>query len=113
MQKISGRFSPGPGTVAVHWHGTGNGDFRADGWMASGLIFPLLTAIEFFSLQLWSLFEQTGYFRHWGEIHAVITNSLHYLSPDVRLFKFVLDLFFFFCCGFIVPFCEFVTIAFN
>lgn len=28
-----------PGTVAVHWHGTGNGDFCADGWMASYLIF--------------------------------------------------------------------------
>lgn len=102
-----------PQTVAVHWHGIGNGDFRADGWMASYLIFPLLAALEFFSLQLWSLFEQTGYFRHWGETHAVITTSLSYLSWSTRLVKTALDLFFFFSCGFVVPFCEFVTITFN
>ena len=24
-----------PGVLAVHWHGLGNGDFRADGWMQS------------------------------------------------------------------------------
>lgn len=102
-----------PGTVAVHWHGTGNGDFCADGWMASYLIFPLCAAMEFFALQLWQLFEQTGYFRHWGETGAVITDSLHYLSPGVRFVKLALDLFFFFCCGFVVPFCELVMIAFN
>ena len=102
-----------PLTVAVHCHGTGNGDFHADGWMASYLIFPLLAVIEFFFLQLWSLFEQTGYFRHWGETHAVITTSLSYLSWRTRLVKTALDLFFFFSCGFIVPFCEFITIAFN
>lgn len=102
-----------PGTLAVHWHGTGNGDFRADGWMASYLIFPLLVAMEFFTLQLWSLFEQNGYFRHWGEKNAVITNSLPYLSVSTRFIKGVLDFFFFCCCGFIVPFCEFITITFN
>ena len=69
--------------------------------------------MEFFALQLWQLFEQTGYFRHWGETGAVITDSLHYLSPGVRFVKLALDLFFFFCCGFVVPFCELVMIAFN
>ena len=92
-----------PGVLAVHWHGLGNGDFRADGWMRSLLIFPLLLALECFFLNLWRLFEQTGYFRHWGEWDAVLTNSLDLLSPGVRLVKFVLDYFFFFCCGLTVP----------
>lgn len=102
-----------PGTIAVHWHGTGSSNFCADGWMASYLVFPLLAAFEFFALQLWSFFGQTGYFRRWGEANAVITHSLPYLSPGVRLTKLALDFCFFFCCGLAVPFCEFALIAFN
>ena len=102
-----------PGVLAVHWHGLGNGDFRADGWMQSILIFPLLLALECFFLNLWRLFEQTGYFRHWGEWDAVLTNSLDLLSPGVRLVKFALDYFFFFCCGLTVPFCEVLLIVMN
>ncbi len=102
-----------PGVLVVHWHGLGNGDFRADGWMQSLLIFPLLLALECFTLNLWRLFEQTGYFRHWGEWDAVLTNSLDFLSPVVRLVKFALDYFFFFCCGLTVPFCEVLLIVMN
>ena len=102
-----------PGVLVVHWHGLGNGDFRADGWMQSLLIFPLLLALECFTLNLWRLFEQTGYFRHWGEWDAALTNSLDFLSPGVRLVKFALDYFFFFCCGLTVPFCEFLLIVMN
>ena len=102
-----------PGVLVVHWHGLGNGDFRADGWMQSLLIFPLLLALECFTLNLWRLFQQTGYFRHWGESDTVLTNSLDLLSPGVRLVKFALDYFFFFCCGLTVPFCEFLLIVMN
>ena len=49
----------------------------------------------------------------WGEWDAVLTNSLDLLSPGVRLVKFALDYFFFFCCGLTVPFCEFLLIVMN
>ena len=81
--------------------------------MQSLLIFPLLLALECFTLNLWRLFEQTGYFRHWGEWNAVLTNSLDFLSPGIRLVKFALDYFFFFCCGLTVPFCEVLLIVMN
>ena len=102
-----------PGTVAVHWYGRTNGDLRADGWMASYFFFPLLTAMEVFFLNLWRLFERTGYFRRWGELDAVISSSLSYLSLSVRLVKFALDFFFFFTCGQAVPFCQFLVILHN
>ena len=102
-----------PGVLAVHWHGLGGGDFRADGWMQSLLIFPLSLAMEVFFLNLWRLLERTGYFRRWGELDAVITSSLSYLSLSVRLVRFALDFFFFFCCGFVVPFCQLLLIVMN
>lgn len=102
-----------PGVLAVHWHGLGNGDFRADGWMQSFLIFPLLLAMEVFFLNLWHLFEQSGYFRHWGELQAVLTNSLDFLSLSTHLVKLALDFFFFFACGLVVPICEFLLIVLN
>lgn len=102
-----------PGILAVHWHGLGNGDFRADGWMQSFLIFPLLTAFELFALRLWSFAEQSGYLHRWGEVNALITTSLDLLSLSVRLLKFALDFFFFFCCGLVVPFCQVFIILMN
>ena len=50
---------------------------------------------------------------YWGEWDAVLTNSLDFLSPVVRLVKFALDYFFFFCCGLTVPFCEVLLIVMN
>lgn len=102
-----------PGVLAVHWHGLGNGDFRADGWMQSLFIFPLLTAFELFALQLWRVFEQSGFFRHLDEVNTILADSPNHLTISVRLIKFVLDFFFLFCCGFAVPFCQFCIIIRN
>lgn len=102
-----------PGRMAVHWRTLSNGNLQADGWLPSWVFFPLFVGIEFLSLELWNNFEQTGYYRHWGEIGASVTRSMNFCSPAVRLWKFVLDLLFFFGFGFAIPCAEMMTILIN
>ena len=102
-----------PGRMAVHWRTLSNGNLQADGWLPSWVFFPLFVGIEFLSLELWNNFEQTGYYRHWGEIGASVTRSMNFCSPTVRLWKFVLDLLFFFGFGFVVPCAEMMAILIN
>ena len=102
-----------PGRMAVHWRTLSNGNLQADGWLASWVFFPLFVGIEFLSLELWNNFEQTGYYRHWGEIGASVTRSMNFCSPAVRLWKFVLDLLFFFGFGFAIPCAEMMAILIN
>lgn len=72
-----------PGRMAVHWRTLSNGNLQADGWLPSWVFFPLFVGIEFLSLELWNNFEQTGYYRHWGEIGASVTQVEHKLpEPD-------------------------------
>ena len=77
------------------------------------MFFPLFVGIEFLTLELWNNFEQTGYYRHWGEIGASVTRSMNFCSPTVRLWKFVLDLLFFFGFGFVIPCAEMMAILIN
>ena len=102
-----------PGTIAVHWYGLGDGSFRADGWMHSLVIFPLCAGIEFLSLEIWNSFEQTGYYRRWGEINLFIIHAMSLGTRSARWMKVVLDLLFFFCFGFVVPFVEAWMIFLN
>ena len=102
-----------PGRMAVHWRTLSNGNLQADGWLPSWVFFPLFVGIEFLTLELWNNFEQTGYYRHWGEIGASVTRSMNFCSPAVRLWKFVLDLLFFFGFGFVIPCAEMMTILIN
>ena len=102
-----------PGRMAVHWRTLSNGNLQADGWLPSWVFFPLFVGIEFLSLELWNNFEQTGYYRHWGEIGASVTRSMNFCSPTVRLWKFVLDLLFFFGFGFVIPCAEMMAILIN
>lgn len=51
-------------------------------WFASGrrlvsslVIFPLFAGFEFLSLELWNNFEQTGYYRRWGEVNLFIIHA--------------------------------------
>ena len=99
--------------MAVHWRTLSNGNLQADGWLPSWVFFPLFVGIEFLSLELWNNFEQTGYYRHWGEIGASVTRSMNFCSPAVRLWKFVLDLLFFFAFGFVIPCAEMMAILIN
>ena len=109
----SGASSP----ARAGWPSTGrtlsNGNLQADGWLPSWVFFPLFVGIEFLSLELWNNFEQTGYYRHWGEIGASVTRSMNFCSPAVRLWKFVLDLLFFFGFGFAIPCAEMMAILIN
>ena len=102
-----------PGTIAVHWYGLGDGSFRADGWMHSLVIFPLCAGIEFLSLEIWNSFEQTGYYRRRGEINLFIIHAMSFGTRSARWMKVVLDLLFFFCFGFVVPFVEAWMIFLN
>ena len=102
-----------PGTIAVHWYGLGDGSFRADGWMPSFLIFPLCAGIEFLSLEIWNSFEQTGYYRRRGEINLFIIHAMSFGTRSARWMKVVLDLLFFFCFGFVIPFVEAWMIFLN
>ena len=101
------------GTIAVHWYGLGDGSFRADGWMPSFLIFPLCAGIEFLSLEIWNSFEQTGYYRRCGEINLFIIHAMSFGTRSARWMKVVLDLLFFFCFGFVIPFVEAWMIFLN
>ena len=83
-----------PGTIAVHWYGLGDGSFRAAGWMHSLVIFPLCAGIEFLSLEIWNSFEQTGYYRRWGEINLFIIHAMSFGTRSARWMKVVLDLLF-------------------
>ena len=87
-----------PGTIAVHWYGLGDGSFRADGWMHSLVIFPLCAGIEFLSLEIWNSF---------------IIHAMSFGTRSARWMKIVLDLLFFFCFGFVVPFVEAWMIFLN
>ena len=102
-----------PGRIAVHWRGLGDGSFRADGWMPSFVIFPLCAGIEFLSLEIWNSFEQTGYYRRWGEINLFIIHAMSFGTRSAKWMKGVLDLLFFFCFGFVVPFAEACMIFLN
>ncbi|MFR2829369.1 hypothetical protein [Faecalibacterium sp.] len=102
-----------PGTIAVHWYGLGDGSFRADGWMHSLVIFPLCAGIEFLSLEIWNSFEQTGYYRRWGEINLFIIHAMSFGTRSAKWMKIVLDLLFFFCFGFVIPFVEAWMIFLN
>jgi transcriptional regulator with XRE-family HTH domain len=74
---------------------------------------PGRMAVHWRTLKLWNNFEQTGYYRHWGEIGASVTRSMNFCSPAVRLWKFVLDLLFFFGFGFVIPCAEMMAILIN
>ena len=89
------------------------GTCRQTAGFPPGCFFPLFVGIEFLSLELWNNFEQTGYYRHWGEIGASVTRSMNFCSPTVRLWKFVLDLLFFFGFGFVIPCAEMMAILIN
>lgn len=102
-----------PGTIAVHWYGLGDGSFRADGWMHSLIIFPLCAGIEFLSLEIWNSFEQTGYYRRRGETNLFIIHAMSFGTRSARWMKVVLDLLFFFCFGFVIPFVEAWMIFLN
>ena len=65
------------------------------------------------SLVLCYIFVLTGYYRDWGEIGASVTRSMNFCSPAVRLWKFVLDLLFFFGFGFVIPCAEMMAILIN
>jgi len=102
-----------PGRLAVHWHSLSDGSLQADGWMPSLVIFPLFAGIEFLTLELWNNFEQTGYYRRWGEINLFIIHAASLGAPFTRLMRFVLDLLFFFCFGFLLSCAEAWLILLN
>ena len=102
-----------PGSIAVHWHALNDGSLQSDGWMLSWLIFPLSVGVEFFLLELWNSFEQTGYYRRRGEINLFIIHAMSFGTRSARWMKVVLDLLFFFCFGFVVPFVEAWMIFLN
>lgn len=89
-------------------------------WFASGRRldvlpghFPLFAGFEFLSLELWNNFEQTGYYRRWGEVNLFIIHAMSFGTPLTRLMRLVLDLLFFFCFGFLLPCCEAWLILLN
>ena len=102
-----------PGRLAVHWRTLSDGSLQADGWMSSLVIFPLFAGFEFLSLELWNNFEQTGYYRRWGEANLFIIHAMSFGTPLTRLMWLVLDLLFFFCFGFLLPCCEAWLILLN
>ena len=102
-----------PGRLAVHWRTLSDGSLQADGWMSSLVIFPLFAGFEFLSLELWNNFEQTGYYRRWGEVNLFIIPAMSFGTPLTRLMRLVLDLLFFFCFGFLLPCCEAWLILLN
>lgn len=102
-----------PGRLAVHWRTLSDGLLQADGWMSSLVIFPLFAGFEFLSLELWNNFEQTGYYRRWGEANLFIIHAMSLGTPLTRLMRLVLDLLFFFCFGFLLPCCEAWLILLN
>ena len=102
-----------PGRLAVHWRTLSDGLLQADGWMSSLVIFPLFAGFEFLSLELWNNFEQTGYYRRWGEVNLFIIHAMSFGTPLTRLMRLVLDLLFFFCFGFLLPCCEAWLILLN
>ena len=79
----------------------------------NGSIFPLFAGFEFLSLELWNNFEQTGYYRRWGEANLFIIHAMSLGTPLTRLMRLVLDLLFFFCFGFLLPCCEAWLILLN
>ena len=87
--------------------------FHTDGWMSSLVIFPLFAGFEFLSLELWNNFEQTGYYRRWGEVNLFIIHAMSFGTPLTRLMRLVLDLLLFFCFGFLLPCCEAWLILLN
>ena len=101
------------GTLAVHWLSLSDGSLQADGWMSSWVVFPLLAGMEFLMLELWNSFEQTGYYRRRGEINLFIIHAMSFGTRSARCMKVVLDLLFFFCFGFVVPFVEAWIIFLN
>ena len=64
-------------------------------------------------LNLWNNFEQTGYYRRWGEVNLFIIHAMSFGTPLTRLMRLVLDLLFFFCFGFLLPCCEAWLILLN
>ena len=101
-----------PGSIAVHWH-ISNGDLQANGWMASFVFFPLFAAAEFFFLEIWNHFEQAQYSRSWNAFNSIFDSSKSPQALLSRLTKLVLDCCFFFCCGFVIPFCELFVLLVN
>ena len=76
-----------PGRLAVHWRTLSDGSLQADGWMSSLVIFPLFAGFEFLSLELWNNFEQTGYYRRWGEVNLFIIHAMSFGTPLTRLMR--------------------------
>ena len=101
-----------PGSIAVHWH-VSNGNLQANGWMASLMFFPLFVAAEFFFLGIWNHFEQEQYSRSWNAFNSIFDSSKSPQAFLSRSTKLVLDCFFFFCCGFVIPFCELFVLLAN
>ena len=89
------------------------GVLACPGTIAVLVIFPLCAGIEFLSLEIWNSFEQTGYYRRWGEINLFIIHAMSFGTRSARWMKVVLDLLFFFCFGFVVPFVEAWIIFLN
>lgn len=100
------------GTIAVQWRATGS-EIIPFNEMQSFVVFPLLAAGEFFSLELWNIYEQVGLFLEWSNRNIAITHPILYSSPFIRLIKTSFDFFFFIICGFVLPATELFLIAAN
>ena len=78
-----------PGTIsgALVWS-LGDGSLRADGWMHPPSSFSrCVPAFEFLSLELWNSFEQTGYYRRWGEVNLFIIHAMSFGTRSARWMK--------------------------
>lgn len=102
-----------PGRLAVHWQTLRDGSLQADGWMSSLIVFPLFAGLEFLSLELWNNFEQTGYYRRWGEANLFMIHAMSFGTPLTRLMRLILDLLFFFFFGFLLPCVEAWLVLLN
>ena len=55
----------------------------------------------------------TCYYRRWGEINLFIIHAMSFGTRSAKWMKIVLDLLFFFCFGFVIPFVEAWMIFLN
>ena len=96
-----------PGSIAVHWRSLSDGSLQADGWMSSWVVFPLLAGMEFLMLELWTSFEQSGFYHRYLEACTLLD------TPFLRLTRVILELLLFFGFGFLVPCAEITIMLFN
>ena len=100
------------GTIMVQWRADNSG-IVAFHEMQSIIIFPLLTIGEFFTLELWNIYEQVGLFPGWGQKSADTMRLFCLTHPLIHYIKIFLDYFFFITCGFILPAAELFLIVAN